>query len=78
MKVEKTFKCLGGTFKSKVDNVALCKHRADKSIDLPQVYFQRAHGRHTALREIYLQDPAKRSGEIDLLVRTGLVGFALL
>ena len=24
--------------------------------DLPQVYFQRAHGRHTALREIYLQD----------------------
>ena len=30
-------------------------------VDLPQVYFQRAHGRHTALREIYLQDPSKKS-----------------
>ena len=30
-------------------------HSTD-SVDLPQIYFQRAHGRHTALREIYLQD----------------------
>ena len=28
--------------------------------DLPQVYFQRDHGRHTALREISLQDPSKK------------------
>ena len=33
-----------------------------RSLDLPQVYFQRAHGRHTALREIYLQDQTKRDG----------------
>ena len=32
MKVEKTFKCLGDTFKSKVDNVALCKRRVNKSV----------------------------------------------
>ena len=30
-------------------------------VDLPPVYFQRAHGRHTSLREIYLQDPSKKS-----------------
>ena len=36
-------------------------------LDLPQVYFQRAHGRHTALREIYLQDTSKKSWGIDLL-----------
>ena len=29
-------------------------------LDLPQVYFQRVPGRHTALREIYLQDPTKK------------------
>ena len=38
--------------------------RSGDLIDLPQVYFQRAHSRHTGLREIYLQDPAKRGGEI--------------
>ena len=39
-----------------------------RSLDLPQVYFQRAHGRHTALREIYLQDQAKRGGAGDWLL----------
>ena len=28
--------------------------------------FPKSHGRHTALREIYLQDQAKGGGEIDL------------
>ena len=32
MKVEETFKYLGDTFNSKGNNVALCKHRADKSV----------------------------------------------
>ena len=32
MKVEETFKYLGDTFNSKGDNVALCKHRVDKSV----------------------------------------------
>ena len=32
MKVEETFKYLCDTFNSKGDNVALCKHRADKSV----------------------------------------------
>ena len=32
MKVEETFKYLGDTFNSKGNNVALCKHRVDKSV----------------------------------------------
>ena len=32
MKVEETFKYLGNTFNTKGDNVALCKHRVDKSV----------------------------------------------
>ena len=32
MKVEETFKYLGDTFNSKGSNVALCKHRVDKSV----------------------------------------------
>ena len=32
MKVEETFKYLGDTFNSKGDNVALCKHKVDKSV----------------------------------------------
>ena len=33
IKVEETFKYLGDTFNSKGDNVALCKHRVDKSVE---------------------------------------------
>ena len=32
LKAEESFKYLGDTFNSKGDNVALCKHRADKSV----------------------------------------------
>ena len=32
MKVEETFEYLGDTFNSKGDNVALCKHRVEKSV----------------------------------------------
>ena len=32
MKVEELFRYLGDTFNSKDDNVALCKHRVDKSV----------------------------------------------
>ena len=34
--------------------------------DLPQVYFQKAHGKHRVQREIFLE-AKKWGGEIDLL-----------
>ena len=34
MKVKETFKYLGDTFNSKGDNIALCKHRVNKSVGL--------------------------------------------
>ena len=41
--------------------VTLSASIANAWLDLPQVYFQRVHGRHTALREIYLLDPSKKT-----------------
>ena len=64
MKVEESFGYLGDTFNSKGDNVALCKHRVDKSmgstIEIISLFEETNFGKHkiysiiTMYRSVFL------------------------